>query len=86
VATPVIRPTWLKVTSTLAIIGVVAWPVLAMLGLLGAVPAQAVVNVGIVTAGLAYVSIRRIKQDREIALGPDPETRGPQDAPDDPPA
>ena len=68
-ATPVVRPTWLKITSTLAILGVVAWPVLAMLGLLGAVPAQAVVNVGIVTAGLAYVSIRRIKQDREISLG-----------------
>jgi hypothetical protein len=69
VATPVPRPTWLKVTSTLAIIGVLAWPVLAMLGLLGTVPAQAVLNVGIVTAVLAYVSIRRIKQDREIALG-----------------
>ncbi|MEW6476553.1 MAG: hypothetical protein AB1679_30195 [Actinomycetota bacterium] len=68
-ATPVPRPTWLKVTSTLAIIGVLAWPVLAMLGLLGTVPAQAVLNVGIVTAVLAYVSIRRIKQDREIALG-----------------
>ena len=53
-----------------------AWPVLAMLGLLGAVPAQAVVNVGIVTAALAYVSIRRIKRDRAAALDaagePDP--------------
>ena len=37
---------------------------LAMLGILGAVSAQAVVNVGIVTAALAYVSIRRIKADR----------------------
>lgn len=86
VATPVVRPTWLKITSTLAIMGVVAWPVLAMLGLLGAVPANTVVNVGIATAALAYISIRRIKQDREIAQGPDPESRGPQDTPDDPPA
>ena len=68
-ATPVPRPTWLKLTSLLAVIGVVTWPVLAMLGLLGAVPAQAVLNVGIVTAGLAYVSIRRIKRDRGIATG-----------------
>ena len=68
-ATPIPRPPWLKATSTLAIIGVVTWPVLAMLGLLGAVPAQAIVNVGVVTAALAYVSIRRIKRDREITLG-----------------
>jgi hypothetical protein len=64
VATPVPRPAWLKVTSLLAIIGVVVWPVLAMLGLIGAVPARAVLNVGIVTAFFAYISIRRIKQDR----------------------
>ena len=69
VPTPVPRPPWLKLTASLALAGVVAWPVLAMLGLLGAVPAQAVVNVGIVTAVLAYISIRRIKRDREIATG-----------------
>jgi hypothetical protein len=77
-ATPVPRPTWLKVTSLLAIAGVISWPVLAMLGLLGAVPAQVVLNVGIVTAALAYLSIRRIKRDREIALGGDhPDQPGP---------
>lgn len=68
-ATPTPRPPWLKVTAPLAVAGVIAWPVLAMLGLLGAVPATAVVNVGIVTAFLAYVSIRRIKRDRELAVG-----------------
>ena len=68
-ATPIPRPTWLKITAALAVVGVVAWPVLAMLGLLGAIPAQVVLNVGIVTAALAYLSIRRIKLDREIALG-----------------
>jgi len=68
-ATPVPRPPWLKVTSSLAIAGIVAWPILAMLGLLGAVPAVTVIDVGIVTAALAYISIRRIKQDRTIALG-----------------
>jgi hypothetical protein len=78
-ATPVPRPTWLKVTAPLAIVGVVVWPVLAMLGLLGTVPAQAVVNVGIVTAALAYVSIRRIKADRAIAA--DPTHRDPPDGP-----
>jgi len=67
-ATPVPRPAWLKVSAPLAIVGIVAWPILAMLALLGAVPAQAVLNVGIVTAALAYVSIRRIKIDRAIAL------------------
>jgi hypothetical protein len=56
------------VTAALAVIGIVVWPILAMLGLLGAVPATAVVNVGIVTAALAYVSIRRIKYDRAIAV------------------
>jgi len=74
-ATPVPRPAWLKVTAPLAIVGVVVWPVLAMLGLLGDVPAQAVLNVGIVTAVLAYVSIRRIKADRAAggaAPRPDP--------------
>ena len=63
-ATPVSRPAWLKITALLAIVGCVVWPVLAMLGILGAVSAQAVVNVGIVTAALAYISIRRIKADR----------------------
>jgi len=70
------RPTWLKITALLAAIGTLAWPVLAMLGLLGAIPAQVVLNVGIVTAALAYVSIRRIKLDRAIAMDdagrPDP--------------
>ena len=79
-ATPIPRPPWLKVTAALAVIGVIAWPVLAMLGLLGAVPAQVVLNVGIVTAGLAYLSIRRIKRDREIAQA----TAGDLDVPDDP--
>jgi hypothetical protein len=69
VTTPVTRPLWLKVTAPLAILGVVVWPPLALLGLLGAVEAKTVLNVGVVTAGLAYVSIRRIKHDREIALG-----------------
>ena len=70
--TPVPRPPWLKITSLLSIVGIVVWPVLAMLGLLGAVPAQVVLNVGIVTAFLAYISIRRIKQDRALRqLPPD---------------
>jgi hypothetical protein len=44
-----------------------------MLGLLGVVPAQVVLNVGLVAGFLAYISIRRIKQDRAIALdGTDP--------------
>jgi hypothetical protein len=76
-ATPIHRPTWLKITSLLAVIGALVWPVLAMLGLLGTVPANTVVNVGLVTAFLAYISIRRIKLERQIALGaadePDPE-------------
>ena len=67
-ATPVPRPPWLKVTAPLAAVGVLVWPILAMLGLLGAVPAQAVLNVGLVTAALAYISIRRIKHDRAMAL------------------
>ena len=66
---PIPRVWWLKYTALLASLGVIAWPVLAMLGILGVVPAQVVLNVGIVTAALAYVSIRRIKQDREIAMG-----------------
>jgi hypothetical protein len=69
-ATPIHRPRWLRVTSTLATAGIVVWPILAMLGLLGAVPAQVVLNVGLVTAGLAYVSIHRIKHDRAMAQGP----------------
>lgn len=68
-ATPVPRPPWLKVTALLATVGVLAWPVLAMLGLLGAIPAQVVLNVGIVTAALAYISIRRIKRDRAVSMG-----------------
>lgn len=69
VSTPVPRPTWLKVTALLAAAGAIAWPVLAMLGILGVIPAKAVLNVGIVTAVLAYISIRRIKHDRGIAMG-----------------
>jgi hypothetical protein len=68
----------LKLTAALAVIGVIAWPVLAMLGLLGAVPAPVVLNVGIVTAGLAYISVRRIKRDRAIAL----DSAGEPDPPD----
>ena len=83
-STPVPRPTWLKVTAILAAAGAVAWPVLAMLGIIGVIPAQVVLNVGIVTAALAYISIRRIKLDRAIAMGntgqPDPEDRPPDEA------
>jgi hypothetical protein len=68
-ATPVPRPPWLKAAATLAVVGVLLWPILAMLGLLGVVPAQAVLNTGLVTAALAYISIRRIKHDRSIAMG-----------------
>jgi hypothetical protein len=43
------------------------------------VPATTVVNVGIVTAALAYVSIRRIKLDRALAGGrPDDRPEGPR--------
>jgi hypothetical protein len=80
-ATQVPRPTWLKVTALLAVIGAVAWPVLAMLGILGVIPAQTVLNVGIVTAALAYISIRKIKHDRAIALG----SAGQPDHPEPPP-
>jgi hypothetical protein len=60
------------------VVGIVVWPILAMLGLLGAVPATTVVDVGIVTAALAYVSIRRIKLDRALAGGrPDDRPDGP---------
>jgi hypothetical protein len=59
----------LKVIAVLAVVGAVAWPVLAMLGLIGVIPAQVVLNVGILTAFFAYIAIRRIKRDREIALG-----------------
>ena len=68
VPSPVPRPIWLKISALLAAAGAVAWPVLALLGLIGVIPAQAVLNVGIVTAALAYISIRRIKRDRAIAL------------------
>ncbi|HVW34656.1 MAG TPA: hypothetical protein VHL53_19140 [Acidimicrobiia bacterium] len=64
---PVPRPTWLKITSLLAIAGAVVWPVLAFLGLLGTIPANTVLDLGIATAGLAYLSIRRIKADRARA-------------------
>jgi hypothetical protein len=73
----------LKVTAILAAAGAVAWPVLAMLGIIGVIPAQVVLNVGILTAALAYVSIRRIKLDRAIAMGgsdrPDPSDRPPDE-------
>jgi len=68
VATRVPRPGWLRVVSLLAVAGIVAWPVLALLGLLGAIPPVTVVDAGIVTAGLAYIAVRRIKRDRAIAL------------------
>lgn len=75
-AAPVPRPVWLRIVSLLAIVGIVAWPILALLGLLGAIEPVVVVDVGIVTAGLAYVAVRRIKRDRAIALDgagrPDP--------------
>ncbi len=67
--TPVPRPTWLKVTALLAVAGAVTWPVLAMLGLLGVISAQTVLNVGIVTAVLAYISVRKIKHDRAMLDG-----------------
>ena len=60
---------WLKITAVLAVAGAVAWPVLVMLAIVGVIPAQAVLNVGIITAFLAYISIRRIKHDRAIAMG-----------------
>jgi len=78
VSTPVPRPTWLKITALLAAVGAVAWPVLAMLGIIGVIPAQVVLNVGIVTAALAYVSIRRIKLDRAIAMGGADQPDGPE--------
>lgn len=76
--TPVPRPTWLKATALLSAVGTVAWPVLAMLGIVGVVPAQVVLNAGIVTALLAYISIRRIKLDRAIAMGATSEPDPPQ--------
>ena len=85
VSTPVPRPTWLKITALLAAAGVVAWPVLAMLGIIGAIPAQVVLNVGIVTAFLAYISIRRIKHDRAIAMGAAGEPESTQLPPDEAP-
>jgi hypothetical protein len=81
VSTTVPRPAWLKITAVLAAAGAVAWPVLAMLAIVGVIPAQVVLNVGIVTAFLAYISIRRIKQDRAIAMG----ATGPSDSPPPPP-
>ena len=85
VPTPVSRPTWLKITALLAAVGVVAWPILAMLGIIGVIPAQVVLNVGIVTAFLAYISIRRIKHDREIAMGAAGQPDVPQPPPDEAP-
>jgi hypothetical protein len=85
VSTPVPRPTWLKITAVLAAAGAVAWPVLAMLAIVGVIPAQAVLNVGIVTAFLAYISIRRIKQDRAIAMGAVGESDPPHPPPDEAP-
>lgn len=81
-ADPVPRPTWLRIAAPLAVAGIVAWPVLAMLGLLGAIPAQAVMNAGIVTAFLAYISIRRIKRDRPLVVeDPDPVDEGGESRP-----
>jgi len=82
VSTPVPRPAWLKVTSLLAAAGAIAWPVLAMLGIIGALPAQVVLNVGIVTAMLAYISIRKIRHDRAIALGGSDQADPPEAPPD----
>jgi hypothetical protein len=81
VSTPVPRPAWLKVTALLAAAGAVVWPVLAMLGILGVIRAQVVLNVGIVTAALAYLSIRRIKLDRAIAMGGTDRPDGPEAPP-----
>jgi hypothetical protein len=81
VATSVPRPAWLMIISLLAVAGIVAWPVLALLGLLGAIEPIVVVDVGIVTAGLAYVAVRRIKRDRAIAM----EAAGLVDPPEPPP-
>jgi hypothetical protein len=81
VSTAVPRPAWLKIAAVLATAGAVAWPVLAMLAIVGVIPAQVVLNVGIVTAFLAYISIRRIKHDRAIAMG----AAGHPDAPPPPP-
>ncbi len=67
----------------MAAAGAVAWPVLAMLGILGVIPAQVVLNVGIVTAALAYLSIRRIKRDRAIALEAAGQRDPPEPAPDE---
>lgn len=85
VPSPVPRPTWLKITALLATAGVVAWPVLAMLAIVGVIPAQAVLQVGIVAAFLAYISIRRIKHDRAIAMGPTRQPDSPQPMPDEMP-
>ena len=83
VATPVPRPLWLRIVSLLAIAGIVAWPILVMLGVLGVIEPVVVVDVGIITAGLAYVAVRRIKRDRAIALdaavGPEPPERSTDD-------
>ena len=79
--TPVPRPAWLKIAAVLATAGAVAWPVLAMLAIVGVIPAQVVLNVGIVTAALAYVSVRRIKHDRAIAVGEAGRADPPDDAP-----
>ena len=76
--TPVPRPTWLKIAAILAVGGAVAWPVLAMLAIVGVIPA-------LVTAFLAYISIRRIKQDRDIAMDASGEPDAPYSPPDDAP-
>ncbi|HEX6382413.1 MAG TPA: hypothetical protein VF180_14300 [Acidimicrobiia bacterium] len=82
---PVPRPMWLKITAVLAVAGAVAWPVLVMLAIVGVIPAQAVLNVGIITAFLAYISIRRIKHDRAIAMGATPQADSPQPPPEEMP-
>lgn len=84
-STPVPRPMWLKIAALLAATGAVAWPVLAMLAIVGVIPAQAVLNVGIITAFLAYISIRRIKNDRAIAMGATRQPDAPQPPPDEMP-
>jgi hypothetical protein len=85
VPTAVPRPTWLKITALLSAVGAVAWPVLAMLGIVGVIPAQVVLNVGIVTAFLAYISIRRIRHDRALVMDaagePDPAQLPPDQTP-----
>lgn len=84
-STPIRRPAWLKITALLSAAGTVAWPVLAMLGIVGVVPAQIVLNAGLLTAFLAYISIRRIKHDRAVAMGATGQAHSPQPPSDEAP-